>query len=119
MMSYESSRAWRACDTLAHAVYRTTANWPRSELYGLTSQVRKAAVSAACNLAEGRAKRGPREYARFVDMAFGFLAEVHYLLSFAKVEGLVSAPDFDALERLHADAGRQTWRLLAALRASS
>ena len=83
----------------------------------MTAQVRRAAVSAACNLAEGRARRGPREFARFVDIAFGSLAEVHYLLSFAKSEGLIAQPDFDALERLHCEAGRRTWCLLAALRA--
>lgn len=116
MMAYQRLTAWRACDMLAHAVYRTTSGWPKNELYGLTSQVRRAAVSSACNLAEGSAKRGRGEYARFVDIAFGSLAEVHYLISFAKGEGFVSQSDFDELMRLHTDAGKKTWCLLAAVR---
>ena len=64
MMPYERFRAWQACDALVIAVYRVSGLFPKHELYGLTSQTRRAAVSAAVNIAEGSAKHGPREFRR-------------------------------------------------------
>jgi hypothetical protein len=55
VMPYERFRAWQACDQLVLAVYRATSGFPRHELYGLTSQARRAAFSAAANIAEGSA----------------------------------------------------------------
>src|SRR6266576_666660 len=68
---YERFRAWHACDALVIAVYRATERFPRSELYGLTSQARRAAFSAAANIAEGSAKSGRREFRRYLDIAIG------------------------------------------------
>ncbi|MGH7612439.1 MAG: four helix bundle protein [Gemmatimonadales bacterium] len=56
MMPYERFHAWRACHELAVATYRLTQGFPKSELYGLTSQMRRAAFSAAANIAEGNAR---------------------------------------------------------------
>ena len=53
MMPYEKRDAWKRCHELVLAVYAATRDWPRFEVYGLTSQVRRAAVSAAANIAEG------------------------------------------------------------------
>jgi hypothetical protein len=69
MMPYERFHAWQACDALALAVYRLTREFPRSELYGITSQARRAAFSAAANIAEGSAKRGRAEFARYLDIS--------------------------------------------------
>ena len=80
MMSYEGLRAWRDCHALALAVYKTTAEFPHHELYGLISQARRAAVSAAANIAEGSATRGPRDYCRFLNIALRSLSELSYLL---------------------------------------
>jgi len=80
MMPYERFHAWQACHELAVAVYRTTATFPRHELYGLTSQARRAAFSAAANIAEGSAKRGAREFRRYLDISIGSLSELAYAL---------------------------------------
>jgi len=61
---------------LVTAVYRITRDWPREEQYGLTSQIRRAAVSIPSNLAEGHGRSGPREYAHHVSIAFGSLCEL-------------------------------------------
>jgi len=79
MMPYERFHAWQACHELAVAVYRTT-TFPRHELYGLTSQARRAAFSAAANIAEGSAKRGAREFRRYLDISIGSLSELAYAL---------------------------------------
>ncbi len=118
MMPYERFDAWRVCNELAVEVYRVTRAWPKSELYGLTSQVRRAALSAPANLAEGSARRGAREFARFTDRALGSLSELSYLLSFAEHVGVMAADDRKALDALRERAGQLTWKLLRALRTS-
>jgi four helix bundle protein len=80
MMPYERFHAWKACDELAVAVYRTTATFPRHELYGLTSQARRAAFSAAANIAEGSAKRGAREFRRDLDALRADASRLTWLL---------------------------------------
>ncbi len=119
MGTYEKLDAWKACDKLAHQVHRATKAWPATERYGLSKQIRDAALSAPNNLAEGSAKRGAREFARFADIAVGSLSEVRYLLGFAHGEGIINTEEFNDLMRTHTDAARLTWRLLRALRAAS
>jgi len=116
MMRYEKLEAWRRCHELVLLVYQATAAWPRSELYGLTSQVRRAAVSAATNIAEGSAKRGPREFRRFLDISLGSLAEVSYLLRLAGELGITTAETSAQLEALRTSASQLTWKLYASIR---
>lgn len=97
-MPYEKREAWRRCHELVLAVYPATNSWPRPELYGLTSQIRRAAVSAAANIAEGAAKRGPREFRRYLDISFGSLSEVSYLLRVARDLHYLTEQAYEALE---------------------
>jgi four helix bundle protein len=78
MMPYERFDAWKVCHELALSVYRATEAFPKSELYGLTSQLRRAAFSAAANIAEGAAKRGSAEFRRYLDISLGSLSELAY-----------------------------------------
>ena len=119
MMPYERFDAWRSCDELAVAVYRVTAQFPRYELYGLTSQTRRAAFSAAANIAEGSAKRGAREFRRFLDIAIGSLSELSYALRLALRLGLLRDEEWHALDQLRSRASRQTWRLYQAVSTAS
>jgi four helix bundle protein len=80
MMPYERFEAWRATHELALEVYRITDIWPKSERYELTSQTRRAALSAATNIAEGAANHGQSEFRRYLDIARGSLSELSYLL---------------------------------------
>jgi four helix bundle protein len=64
MMAFERLEAWRVAHELALAVFAQTDRWPRTELYGVTAQVRRAALSVPTNIAEGAAKRGEREFGR-------------------------------------------------------
>ena len=116
MMPYERFRAWQACDALVIAVYRVSGLFPKHELYGLTSQTRRAAVSAAVNIAEGSAKHGPREFRRFLDIALGSLAEMSYLLRLAWKLGYMSEGEWNQIDNLRASASRLTWRLYEAVR---
>jgi four helix bundle protein len=111
MMPYERFHAWQACDELAVAVYRTTATFPRHELYGLTSQARRAAFSAAANIAEGSAKRGAREFRRYLDISIGSLSELAYALRLSSRLEYLTPAQWRELDALRAGASRLTWLL--------
>lgn len=100
-------------------VYKSTNDWPRNELFGLVSQVRRASVSAPANLAEGAAKRGSKEFARFLDIANGSLGEVAYLLRVAKDLGYITEQEWNQLETEREEASRSVWLLYAAVRRRS
>jgi four helix bundle protein len=119
MMPYERLTAWEKCHALTLAVYRATRKWPREEIYSLTSQARRAAYSAAANMAEGAAKQGAREFRRFLDMSVGSLNELSYILRLAMDLELGSKDDIQALEALRQSAGKLTWRLYDAIRKKS
>ena len=114
MHRYERLIAWQKCHELTIAVYHATSAWPSSERYGLTAQARKAASSAAANIAEGSAKRGVREFRRFLDIALGSLAELSYWLRLARDLGY----DGDSLRTLEAvlgEASATTWGLYSSM----
>lgn len=116
MMPYERNKAWQACMTLWVEVYRVTEHWPKREWYGLAAQIRKAALSAGSNIAEGTAKRGTREMARYVDIALGSLSEVSHQLRAARAVGILAEEEFSRLCATHQSAGKLTWLLQASLR---
>ena len=114
-MAYERFKAWRVTHELALEIYRATDHWPKDERYGLTSQLRRAALSAPTNIAEGAAKRGRREFRRFLDIALGSLSEVSYLLRFSRDRELLTHQAWESLESLRNRAGQLTWRLYCAI----
>jgi four helix bundle protein len=114
-MPYEKFQAWKVAHQLALEVYRVTERWPSSERYQLTAQTRRAALSAPTNIAEGAAKRGVREFRRYLDISLGSLSELSYLLRFSRDRGILGNEAFDALSKLRDQAGILTWRLYACL----
>jgi four helix bundle protein len=73
-------KVWQRSHQLALQIYRVTSGYPAHELYGITSQLRRAATSVPTNLAEGSKRRQTRDYARFINIAEASLAETEYLL---------------------------------------
>jgi four helix bundle protein len=76
----EKLEIWKDAMKQAKAVYELTRSWPKEELYALTSQARRAAVSVPANLAEGLGRGTPKEIARFAQIALGSLYELDTLL---------------------------------------
>jgi len=74
---------FRLADALTMLVYRATRCFPREELFGLTAQMRRCAVSVPANIVEGCARRGDRDYARFLEIAFGSVRELGYFIDLA------------------------------------
>jgi four helix bundle protein len=83
MRDYRKLRAFEAADAFVLDVYRVTKWWPEEERYGLTAQVRRAAVSISSNIVEGCSRNSQREFLRFIEIAYGSAREVHYQLSLA------------------------------------
>ncbi|PYO88693.1 MAG: hypothetical protein DMD58_11660 [Gemmatimonadetes bacterium] len=116
MNSYERLDAWQAAHRFVLLVYRTTRGFPSEERFGLSSQLRRAAFSVAANIVEGSAKKGPREFRRFLDIAVGSVAEIRYTLRLVKDLELITAEQFNDLESERDKVGRLTWGLYASMR---
>ena len=82
--SFQDLQVWQKAHQLVLDVYRMSRGFPSSEIYGLTSQLRRAAVSIPANIAEGFRKRGKADKARFLNIAQGSLEEVRYYLILSK-----------------------------------
>jgi len=116
MIAYERFQAWRAAHRLALEVFAATDVWPRSERYGLTAQTLGAALSIPTNIAEGAAKRGSREFGRYLDIALGSLAELSYLLRFTHDRRLLSDTEWAGLEAERDQTGRLVYGLYRKVR---
>jgi four helix bundle protein len=116
MQPYERFEAWRKSDDLAVAVWQATKRWPKSEMFGLTSQARRAAFSAPANIVEGSSRRGTREFRHYVGISFASLTELSYTLLFARRVGLLTTPEWQRLEDLRTSASKLTWLVYAALK---
>ncbi|NIM51319.1 MAG: four helix bundle protein, partial [Gemmatimonadales bacterium] len=116
MAPYERFEAWQLCHQLVLAIYHVTASFPREELYGLTAQARRAAFSAAANIAEGSAKRGRREFRRYLDISVGSLSELSYIIRLARDLKMLKVGEAKKLEDLHTRASQVTWKLYQSMR---
>jgi four helix bundle protein len=94
---YKKIKAWQLADNLALVIYKATKNFPKSELWGITSQMRRAAVSVPANIIEGSARRYKNEYLQFLYTAIASLAELGYYIKFSKDIGYVNDAKFEEL----------------------
>jgi four helix bundle protein len=108
-MTYKDLIVWQKADAFAHQVYLKTRSFPKDELFGITSQIRRAALSVPTNIVEGYARKGDKELARFLNIAIGSLAETEYLLGFANRLGYIDTTDFKELETLKDDVSKALW----------
>lgn len=81
MRDHTKLRAFVLADEMAVLIYEMTRRFPREEMFGLTSQMRRAVVSIPSNIVEGSARESQTEYVRFLEIAFGSLKELHYQYS--------------------------------------
>lgn len=97
MHNYRKLTVWQKVHQIVLDVYRHTQKFPASEQYGLTSQIRRCAVSIPANIAEGSARGSDNDYARFLYIALGSCAELDYHLLLAKDLSLLPEADYDIL----------------------
>jgi len=114
MFGFEKLEVWQLAIDYSDDVYATTRAFPSDERFGLTNQVRRASVSISSNIAEGSGRSSRKDFARFVEIAFGSLLETVSQFTIAKRQGFIEQPDFD---RLYAAAERLS-RMLSGLKNS-
>lgn len=83
MSNYKKLIVFQKADNLAFQIYKITKEFPKSELFGITSQIRRAALSIPTNIVEGYARKGRKEFSHFLNIARGSLEETRYLYDFA------------------------------------
>ena len=89
MRDHKKLRAFELANEIVLLIYRITLKFPKEEVYGLTSQMRRAAISVPSNIVEGCARDSKKEYIRFLDVAFGSLRELHYQFEIAVQLGFI------------------------------
>jgi four helix bundle protein len=110
--SYEDLVVWQRAMQLTTVVYRLTQNFPREELYGLTSQIRRAAVSIASNIAEGQGRNNTGEFRQFLGIARGSNCEVQTLLQIAQNLSLGKRELIDEARTLSREIRKMLYGLL-------
>jgi four helix bundle protein len=116
--SYRDLIAWQKAMDLVEGVYRATYGWPKEDLYGLSNQVRRAAVSVPANVAEGQGRDSAKDFLRHVAIADGSLHEIETLLLVAQRLDYFDASTCETLLRQAAEVGRLLHGLKRALRVS-
>lgn len=94
MRDHTKLGAFQLADEIAMLVYQITQNFPKEEIYGLKSQMRRAVISIPSNIVEGCTRHSQAEFVRYLEIAYGSLKEVDYQLSLAKRFGYLNEQDF-------------------------
>jgi four helix bundle protein len=97
--NHEDLEVWQKAHALTLALYRLTEGFPRSEMFGLTSQIRRAAGSIGANLAEGCRRWGETEMARFVQISMGSASELHNHLRLAHDLGFLNPAQYSSVSK--------------------
>ena len=95
MRDFKELKVWQKSHALALAVYKATTVFPKEEIYGLTSQIRRSSASIPANIAEGCGRGGEIEFARFLRIASGSASELEYHLLLSRDIGLLKSADYD------------------------
>jgi len=114
---FHELKVWQKAHQLTLAVYQITAAFPREELYGLTSQLRRSASSIPATLAEGCGRNGDAEFARFCSIALGSASELEYHLLLARDLKLIQPKDYEQLDGRATELKRMLTALLQKLNA--
>lgn len=112
MAPYKSLKAWEHAQKLAVECSRLARQFPQYEQDGLADQLRRAGYSIPINIAEGSARRGSREYRRFLDSAKASLAEVETILSLSHDVGYIHRDDYKRVDAIASETGRTLYGLL-------
>jgi four helix bundle protein len=107
---YKKLIVWQKSDELAYQIYLETKKFPKEEIYGITSQLRRAALSVPTNLVEGSGRQNKKEVKQFVNIALGSLGETEYLLEFSLKLGYFDLKTYEILENLRQEVGNLLWR---------
>lgn len=119
MQDFKKLKVWEKGHQITLAIYKVTARFPKEELYGLTSQMRRAAASVVSNIAEGCGRTSRADFGRFLQMATGSASEIEYQLLLARDLSLLKADEYQDLEKGVVEVKRMLSALMQRLRAGN
>lgn len=99
-------------DEYAHFVYKLTRTFPKDEIYGITSQLRRSSVSVILNYIEGYARIKDKVHKNFLEISYGSLKESKYLLHFSFIENYLTKKDYDEALKLSEEIGAMLWGII-------
>ncbi len=115
MKGHKDLKVWQEAVSLAGLVYRVTEGFPESERFGLTSQMRRASVSIASNIAEGAARQSQKEFVRFLHMASGSASELDTQLEIAELAGLAESATVAPLRTKRENVSKMIYGLIRSI----
>lgn len=116
MRDHTKLKAFELADEIVLSIYQITKTFPKEEIYGITSQMRRAAVSIPSNIVEGCARESQAEYLRFLEIAFGSLKELDYQYSLSKRLGYTKEPEHPNVETKMYEAQKVLGGLIRSMR---
>ena len=116
VQSFRDLQVWQRSMELTVAIYRLTGGFPREEIFGLTSQLRRSSVSIPSNIAEGQGRLNTREFRQFLGIARGSNCELQTQLAIARALGLGDSKFLDQAESLSHEVGKMLFTMLKGLK---
>ena len=116
MKDFKDLKVWQKAHELTLAVYKASVSFPRDEMYGLTSQMRRASASIPANIAEGCGRSGDAELCRFLQIAMGSASELEYHLLLARDLNLLSITEYEPLANELTEVKRMLTSFIVKLR---
>ena len=108
---WQKLEVWKLSDELAFQVYKATRHFPKEEMFGLVSQIRRSALSVPTNIVEGYSRKGDKELSRFINISLGSMAETKYLLYFSDRLGYLNGGvSYKKLKEGYRTLGKLLWR---------
>jgi four helix bundle protein len=102
---YKKLKVWEKAHKLAMEIYRVSNKFPKEELYGLTSQIRRSAFSISLNIVEGHASCSKKEFLNFLNISNRSLVETEYLLEIMKELNFISDTEYQRLDKMRCEVG--------------
>jgi len=116
MQDFRDLKVWQKAHEAVLQIYRATQSFPDTERYGLTSQIRRAAVSVSANIGEGSVRSSDADFARFLHIAIGSASDVDYYVLLARDLGYLPAASYEAADQQLQEIKRMLNGLLARLK---
>jgi four helix bundle protein len=117
MKDFRELKVWEKAHQLTLAIYQATTTFPKEEVYGLTSQIRRSCSSIPANIAEGCGRGSDAEFARFLQIAMGSASELEYHLLLARDLNLLRQVEYESLDREVTDVKRMLTSFIQKLNA--
>lgn len=115
LKNYKELIVWQKAYSLCLEIYRTTKRFPKEEIYGLSSQIRRASISIPCNIAEGYGRKTTQDYIRFLYIAYGSICELETQMSLSGDLGYIEVDKLKILQEFIGEIERMLKALIKSL----